>query len=311
MILLWPDHQEYDKITITPGIDNQSVLGIFPGKKENHKQHTHINEDVIAQKRITNNRILSMLADGHHGKETAENIIACYPEIIEESLKKNSNIHQALFISLILLNAKILREKTLKNMYYHQDNSASTFLTTIQTMSELYYMSVGDSYIYLIDKKWKAAHINEQQINHDNPLYIGDVQDFSFQDSIYDILQQINHEKNTSNEEEFKKKNNRILNPFGSAYFDAHALKPVIHIGKYDIKNLKDKTMVLSTDGIEKERTGINIQDLIYTNKELLNGNGSTHQQNLHIFTQRLLETFQKKEGKLPSDNISLIIQSF
>jgi hypothetical protein len=88
-------------------------------------------------------------------------------------------------------------------------------------------------------------------------------------------------------------------------------LKPVIHIGKYDIKNLKDKTMVLSTDGIEKERTGINIQDLIYTNKELLNGNGSTHQQNLHIFTQRLLETFQKKEGKLPSDNISLIIQSF
>ncbi|MEI8090698.1 MAG: hypothetical protein WCG98_00065 [bacterium] len=81
-------------------------------------------------------------------------------------------------------------------------------------------------------------------------------------------------------------------------------MKPIIHMGKYDIKDLQDKTILLTTDGIEEERTEINIEEVIYQNHTLL-------KENINLFAQKLLETFQSTESKEESDNISLIIQKF
>ncbi|MEI8090699.1 MAG: protein phosphatase 2C domain-containing protein [bacterium] len=134
-------------------MNEQSVLGVFPGKGKNSKPHKHINEDMIAQVKTVNNEIISMVADGHNGKDTAETLVTEFPEIIKDTLGRRNDISRDLFISLILLNSKILSEKHLKNMFIPQDLSASTFLTTIQKNDKLYYISVGDSYMYLIDKE--------------------------------------------------------------------------------------------------------------------------------------------------------------
>ena len=184
--MLGSEHKAYDRYTLLN--QGNSVAAITSGRSKNHKNkesEEFPNEDSLGVVTLSNGWQLYMVADAHFGHHASEIAVVEFPKILEARL--GSDIQKAMYESIFDLGDVIRNSKPRVKDPYSDANmksmSETTFIAALKKGREVFYASVGDSFIYKLSNATEPIDINKMQHRRDY-AFLG-----SNNDTLIDVIQ--------------------------------------------------------------------------------------------------------------------------
>ena len=142
--VLWgPDHTILDK-TAEVMVGGRVALALTRGRHRKRYAYTDPNEDVVAA--VTDsNRLMLVVADGHHGKESSVVAVQALVDLARAGLPERVDSDRAVELFL-RLNDKVVEE--ISSPLCPNPQSRTTLAVALLTGAQLSWASLGDSSVF-------------------------------------------------------------------------------------------------------------------------------------------------------------------
>ena len=278
------DHIAYNVATVQ-SLNSSVVVGIAAGNEADiaakiGRKANDPNEDALAVFQYDDGSRLYVVADGRFGDQASRLAVAHVGNIVEEQLKR-TDPKRALYNTMFALDEHIGELRSSEREDSHHGPTQTTLLAVLESGDAQYFASIGDPSLYLIQKR-EVQELNlpdyETRGCTNTPILIGSNWNMaSLRTNLGDqaansctALRRLFDQWNACQpgDDEGSRHSNRVrarfvreqIGPEAQQSIDYAAMAPFIFVGEIALP--RDATLLLATDGIQEEASGISLSQL-------------------------------------------------